>query len=133
MVSPGFAISAENAADVSTVCRRLDGLPLAIELVASRAKLLTPRALLAKLQTSLDLAAGDTDRPSRQHTMRDTISWSYDLLDSEAQRTFRMIGVFEGGCDVAALGNITEASFPMEAGVDALRHVADLLLSLIHI
>lgn len=127
MVSPGFEISAENSADVSAVCRRLDGLPLAIELVASRAKLLTPRALLARLGPSLDLATGGVERPSRQHTMRDTIAWSYDLLDSEAQRSFRLIGVFEGGCDVAALGKITEAAFPMEAGVDPLRQVEGLL------
>jgi predicted ATPase/class 3 adenylate cyclase len=127
MVSPGFEISEENAADLSTICRRLDGLPLAIELVASRVKLLTPKALLARLQTSLDVAAGDAERPSRHQTMRATISWSYDLLDSEAQRTFCLIGVFEGGCDVAALGRITSASFPTETTVDPLQQVEVLL------
>ena len=83
MVRPGFAVTAGNAADIAAICRRLDGLPLAIELAASRVKLLAPRALLARLGRSLDLAAADAGRPSRQQTLRDTIAWSYDLLDPE--------------------------------------------------
>ena len=70
MVRPGFALTADNAADIAAICRRLDGLPLAIELAASRAKLLAPKALLARLGHSLGLAAGDVGRPSRQQTLR---------------------------------------------------------------
>ena len=80
MVRPGFAVTEGNAADVAAICRRLDGLPLAIELAASRVKLLAPKALLARLGQSLGLAAGDAGRPSRQQTLRNTIAWSYDLL-----------------------------------------------------
>src|SRR6266496_2297373 len=79
MVRPGFALTPGNAADVAAICRRLDGLPLAIELAASRVKLLAPKALLARLSQSLGLAAGDAGRPSRQRELRNTIAWSYDL------------------------------------------------------
>ena len=81
MVRPGFAVTADNAADIAAICRRLDGLPLAIELAASRVKLLTPKALLARLGHSLGLAAAEAGRPSRQQTLRNTMAWSYDLLD----------------------------------------------------
>ena len=80
MVRPGFAITADNAADVAAICRRLDGLPLAIELAAARVKLLAPRALLARLGNSLGLAAAEAGRPLRQQTLRNIVAWSYDLL-----------------------------------------------------
>ena len=92
MVRPGFAVTAGNAADVAAICRRLDGLPLAIELAASRVKLLAPGALLARLGDSLDLAAGDAGRPSRQQTLRGTIAWSYDLLAPGLAGVFRRLG-----------------------------------------
>ena len=106
MVRPGFAVTRENAADIAAICRRLDGLPLAIELAASRTRLLTPRALLARLGRSLELASGYATGPSRQQTLRNTIAWSYDLLTPDLAGAFRRIGVFAGGCDLDALAAV---------------------------
>ncbi len=106
-VKTSFALSAANASDVAEICRRLDGLPLAIELAAARSKLLSPAALLARLDTALDLASSGRQALSRQKTLRDTIAWSYDLLNPTQQTFFRHIGVFSGGADldaIAALG-----------------------------
>lgn len=106
MVRPGFVVAEENAADIAAICRRLDGLPLAIELAASRARLLSPKALLARLDHSVALAAADTGRPSRQQTLRATIAWSYDLLPPRPAAALRRAGVFAGGCDLDALAAV---------------------------
>ena len=103
MARPGFTVTEGNAADIAAICGRLDGLPLAIELAAARVRLLAPRALLARLGHSLDLAAADVGQPSRQQTLRNAIAWSYDLLDSDLAGVFRRLGVFAGGCDLDAL------------------------------
>ena len=100
MARPGFAVTESNAADIAAICQHLDGLPLAIELAAARARLLAPRALLARLGPSLDLAAADIGQPSRQQTLRNTIAWSYDLLAPDLAEVFRRAGVFAGGCDL---------------------------------
>src|SRR5215472_12956754 len=102
MVRPGFAVTADNAADIAAICRRLDGLPLAIELAASRARLLSPRALLARLGQSLGLATAEAGRPSRQQTLRNLVAWSYDLLTPDTAQVFRRMSVFAGGCDFDA-------------------------------
>jgi predicted ATPase/class 3 adenylate cyclase len=116
MVRPGFAVSAANAADIAAICRRLDGLPLAIELAASRIKLLSPRALLARLGDSLALASAEGGRPLRQQTLRATIAWSYDLLPPEHAAALRRAGVFVGGCDLDALAAVAlPAGDPLEA------------------
>ena len=120
---PGFEVNVENAADVAQVCRRLDGLPLAMELAASRTKLMSPRALLARLDKALDIAAAGNTGPRRQKTLRDTIAWSYELLSAEQQRWFRHLGVFAGGADLEAVSAVLGDS----PGVDALDIVATML------
>ena len=127
MVRPGFALTKDNAADVAAICRRLDGLPLAIELAASRVKILAPGALLARLGQSLSLDARDVGRPSRQQALRDTIAWSYDLLTSGLQEDLRRAGVFAGGCDLDAFAAVALADHDRGAELDPLHQVAELL------
>jgi predicted ATPase/class 3 adenylate cyclase len=127
MVRPSFALNQDNAADVAAICRHLDGLPLAIELAASRVKLLAPRALLARLGPGLDLAAADVGRPSRQQTLRDTIAWSYNLLTPELAGVFRRIGVFAGGCDLDAMAAVARPAPGPAAEADPLQLAAGLL------
>ncbi len=108
LVRPGFGLTADNATDVTAICRRLDGMPLAIELAAAGTKLLSPAALLARLDRTTDLSARDVDRPTRQQTLRNAIAWSYDLLQPELQAFFRQLGVFAGGCDLDAIGAVVD-------------------------
>jgi predicted ATPase/class 3 adenylate cyclase len=126
MARPGFALTAANAADIAAICGRLDGLPLAIELAAARVRLLAPRALLARLGRSLDLAAADVGQSSRQQTLRNTISWSYDLLAPDLAGAFRRAGVFAGGCDLDALAAVAAAGSGPGAGADPLELAAGL-------
>ena len=103
-VKPEFQVSNANAPAVADICARLDGLPLAIELAAARIKLLPPQALLARLGQRLAmLTSGARDVPARQQTLRNTIEWSYHLLDAEEQRLFRRLSVFVGGCTLEAI------------------------------
>ena len=127
MVRPGFAVTDGNAADVAAICGRLDGLPLAIELAAARVRLLAPRALLARLGRSLDLAAADVGQPSRQQTLRSTIAWSYDLLARDLAVVFRRAGVFAGGCDLDALAAVAAPEPGPETAADPLQVAAGLL------
>ena len=129
MARPGFAVTDSNAADIAAICERLDGLPLAIELAAARIRLLAPRALLARLGRSLDLAAADVGQPSRQQTLRNAIAWSYDLLAPDLAEVFRRLGVFAGGCDLDALAAIAAAGpgqGAQETGADPLDLAAGL-------
>lgn len=90
----GFVLDAQNASDIAAICRRLDGLPLAIELAASRVGIMLPSALLERLP---GLGGGLRDAPARQQTLRNTIAWSYDLLGPSEQTVFRRLSVFAGG------------------------------------
>jgi predicted ATPase/DNA-binding SARP family transcriptional activator/Tfp pilus assembly protein PilF len=97
-VAPEQALGPAARADIAAICARLDGLPLAIELAAARMRLLTPRALLARLSRRFDvLVDGPRDRPERQQTLRATLDWSYALLEPAEQRLLRRLSVFAGG------------------------------------
>lgn len=96
-VRPGFALTAENAAAVAEVCRRLDGIPLALEVAAARVRLLQPAALLRRLGDRLDLLAGQVDLPQRQRTLRATIDWSHSLLGPDERALFARLSVFASG------------------------------------
>jgi predicted ATPase/class 3 adenylate cyclase len=129
MARPGFTVTAANAADIAAICQHLDGLPLAIELAAARIRLLAPRALLARLGRSLDLAAADVGQPSRQQTLRNAIAWSYDLLAPDLAGAFRRAGVFASGCDLDALAAVAAAGpgqGAQETGADPLDLAAGL-------
>ena len=124
--SPSFELSPGNSAVVAAICRRLDGLPLALELAAARVKLLSPAEMLARLDRSLPLLTGGArDLPDRQRTMRGAIQWSYDLLNPSEQALFRRLSVFVGGWTL-------EAAEAMGSGGDGdSEQVLDLLGRLI--
>ena len=96
--NPNFSLSEENAANVAEICRRLEGLPLAIELAAARARVISPKVILEKLENRLQLLTGGArDLPVRQQTVRGTVEWSCELLDEAEKRLFRRLAVFAGG------------------------------------
>jgi predicted ATPase/class 3 adenylate cyclase len=119
-----FALTAETAPVVAEVCRRLDGLPLAIELAAARVKLLPPAALLARLEHRLPLLIGGARTlPHRQQTLRNTIQWSWDLLQEPEQVLFRRLGVFAGSFTLEA----AEAVCNPDGELDVLAGLATLM------
>jgi predicted ATPase/DNA-binding SARP family transcriptional activator len=123
---PGFALTEENAPAVAEICRRLDGLPLAIELAAGRIKLFSPPALLRRLESRLTLlTGGHRDLPARQQTLRDAIAWSHDLLPEGERRLFRRLSVFAGGATLAAAASVCDAVGDL--GIPVLDGVASLL------
>jgi len=105
--SPGFTLTDANAADVATLCRRLDGLPLAIELAAARVRSFPPADLVAHLDRRFDLlAAGARTAPPRHRTLRAAIDWSYALLDDEERELFDQLGVFPSDVDFPAVAAV---------------------------
>ncbi|MCA1617109.1 MAG: tetratricopeptide repeat protein, partial [Acidobacteria bacterium] len=106
-IKPDFTVNEDNARAVAEICIRLDGLPLAIELAAARVKLLSPQAMLARLDHRLKLLVGGaTDLLPHQQTMRAAIDWSYDLLNEEEQQLFRRLTVFVGGFTLEAAESV---------------------------
>jgi predicted ATPase/serine/threonine protein kinase/DNA-binding CsgD family transcriptional regulator len=109
-IKPDFALTKANILAISAICKHLDGLPLAIELAAARIKVLPPQALLQRLTHRLTVLTGGTqDAPARQQTLRNTIAWSYNLLDEAEQQLFRRLSVFVGGCTLEAIEAISDA------------------------
>jgi predicted ATPase len=112
--NPTFVLSDENAAAVAELCARLEGLPLAIELAAARTKLLPPGALLSRLGNRLALLTGGRrDAPRHQQTLRTTLDWSYDLLQSGAQLLFARLSVFAGGCTLQSAEAVCDGDGPL--------------------
>jgi predicted ATPase/DNA-binding CsgD family transcriptional regulator len=120
-VNAAFAITTETQPVVAEICRRLDGLPLAIELAAARARVLDLSSMLNRLEHRLHfLTGGPRDLPARQQTLRSTIAWSYELLEPHEQAVFRAAAVFSGGCTLEALQAVAgDRVDPLDA-VDAL-------------
>jgi predicted ATPase/DNA-binding CsgD family transcriptional regulator len=124
---PGFAVDEENADVLAGIVQRLDGLPLAIELAAARIKLLTPEAILARLENSLGLLVSEVrDAPDRQRTLRATIAWSYDLLSEAARRLLAAISVFRGGMSLPTVEEVCANALDLGVPVlDALQELVD--------
>jgi predicted ATPase/class 3 adenylate cyclase len=119
-----FALTPEHAAAVAAVCRRLDGLPLALELAAARMRILSPEALLDRLDHALNvLTAGPRDIPERQQTLRATIDWSHALLAGSEQRLLRRMAVFVDGCTFADVEAV--CADPGESSLDDLESLVD--------
>jgi tetratricopeptide (TPR) repeat protein len=122
---PAFSLSDENAPAVAHICRRLDGLPLALELAAARTRLLPPAALALRLEQRLGaLGAGARDVPTRHRTLRDALAWSYELLTAAEQALFRRISVFAGGWTLEAAQAVCGKDAQTEDMLDRLASLA---------
>ena len=113
---------------IAELCRRLDDLPLAVELAAARTSVLTPAQILERLSQRLDLLRGGRDADARQQTLRSTIEWSHDLLDEAEKRLFARLAVFAGGCTLDAAASVADAEIDLlESLIDKslLRHTGD--------
>ncbi len=125
-VKADFVVTKENAPAIAAICRRLDGLPLAIELAAARVKLLPPQAMLTRLGSRLKLLTGGArDLPERQQTIRNAIDWSYDLLDQGEKKLFTRLGVFVGGCTLEAAEAVCNAD--NDLSMDVIDGIASLV------
>jgi predicted ATPase len=120
-VKPDFGVTADNAPAIVGICRRLDGLPLALELAAARIRILDPKALLDRLDHALDiLTSGDRDLPERQRTLRATVEWSYDLLDEGERRLLLRLSTFSEGWTYGAMEAVCYAGTAANRSLDEL-------------
>jgi predicted ATPase/DNA-binding CsgD family transcriptional regulator len=130
MILPRFTLSEVTAPVIGRICTRLDGLPLAIELAAARCKLFTPQALLERLEGTRDnsplrlLAGGSRDAPPRQRTLRDSIEWSYNLLDEDEKLLLARLAVFRGSCSLEAIESICGEGLSIDV-LDGLASLVD--------
>ena len=121
-----FVLTKENAPAVAAICARLDGLPLAIELAAARIKLLSPAAMLARLESRLNLLTGGArDLPTRQQTLRSTVDWSHGLLNVAERTLFRRLSVFTGGCTLESAEAVCDTK--SDLGIDILDGMASMV------
>ncbi len=124
---PNFKLTEENARSVAEICSRLEGLPLAIELAAARTRVLSPSAILSKLESRLKfLTGGALDLPERQRTMQGAIDWSHDLLDESDRTIFRRLSVFAAGFSIDAAEAVCNADAPKHA-IEVVDSVTSLL------
>ena len=124
--NPAFSATPENMEAIGEICRRLEGLPLAIELAAARTRLLPPAALLSRLTSRLQvLTGGAADLPERQRTLRAAIDWDYDLLDADEQELFARLSVFQRGWTLDAADEVTDVM--AATGLDVLDGLDSLL------
>jgi predicted ATPase len=120
-VRPDFQVTNENAPSVAGIAARLHGMPLAIELAAARVKLLSPDAILERLEHQLGvLASGSRDLPERQQTLRAAIAWSHDLLDDGERRLLARLSVFVGGCELDSADAVCGPANELGSGLDIL-------------
>jgi predicted ATPase len=128
-VKHDFALTKENASAVAAICSRLDGLPLAIELAAARIKLLSPSAMLTRLESSLNLLTGGArDLPTRQQTLRNTVDWSYGLLNGAEQTLFRRLSAFTGSCTLEGVEAVEAVCDTKgDLGLDVLDGMASMM------
>jgi predicted ATPase/DNA-binding XRE family transcriptional regulator len=125
-VKPALEVTPGNATAIMEICRRLDGLPLAIELAAARARFFSPQTLLARLDSGLQLlSGGPRDAPNRQQTIRNTIDWSHSLLTDDERVLFRRLAVFPGGCTVETAGALYGEDGDWWSAVSSLEAIAD--------
>lgn len=128
MTRPNFQVTSINARTIAEICVHLDGLPLAIELAAARIKILPPHTLLKQLEHRFEvLTCGARDLPVRQQTLRNTIQWSYDLLNKEEQRLFRQLSIFVGGCTLEAAAVVCNVSSNTNRSMELLEGVTSLV------
>lgn len=126
MIKPTFTLTPANVGDIVALCRRLDGLPLAIELAAARTRLLSPKALLSRIDEHPSDLSPVRDRSERHRTLWATISWSYDLLDERDQRVFQQLGVFSSRFDLDAVAHVVDAQD--RDPLDVVAHLVDVSL-----
>jgi len=125
-VWPDFAANPENQHAIQEICSRVDGLPLAIELAAARAKVLSPGAILDRLQNRLQLLTGGAlDLPERQQALRKTIDWSYELLNEDERKLFRRLAVFIGGSTLESAEAVCNTN--RDLGIDLFEGLSSLV------